>query len=498
MAKYKYFNNSQMEFLVVNFKEQLIPGTFEYAINDIIDKYIDLSIIDNKYNNNNVGAKAYPPSVLLKIILYAYSLGIIHSRKIEYSCKNNIIFMALSGGAKPDHSTIANFIASLEYEIIIIFSDILFLCAQLDLIGGETFALDGCKLSSNASKESSGTLKELENKKEKLKKTLKILIEKHKDSDLYNKEDLDKRIRKYNKKIERIKYFIENNEEKKGSRYRIKKSNITDNESAKMISSHGFIQGYNGISLVDSKHQIVVYPEVFGIGQEGPVLAETLKSAKALLKKRGISENILKGKKLICDTNYFSEDNCKYLADNGIDGYIPDQYYRKRDPRFPDKNERRKRKNLYTQDDLVYDENKKYFICPQGKLLRCKNRKLKYHGYIGSRFYADKKDCQNCKDRFRCLKKNAERRTLFVISEYPEKTYSLKMMEKIDSDIGRDIYSQRMGIVEPVFANVTYHKRMNYFTLRGKKKVNIQWVMFMMIHNMEKIWNYGGKYKEKV
>ena len=81
-------------------------------------------------------------------------------------------------------------------------------------------------------------------------------------------------------------------------------------------------------------------------------------------------------------------------------------------------------------------------------------------------------------------------------TETPEKTHSLKMMEKIDSTAGRDIYSRRMGIVEPVFANVTYHKGMNYFTMRGKKKVNIQWVMFMMIHNIEKIWNYGGKYKK--
>ena len=274
--------------------------------------------------------------------------------------------MALSGGAKPDHSTIANFITSLENEIIIIFSDILFLCSQLDLIGGETFAIDGCKLSSNASKESSGTLKELENKKEKLRKSLKILIEKHKKSDLNKKEDFDKRIHKYNKRIERIKFFIENNEEKKGARYRIKKSNITDNESAKMISSHGFIQGYNGISLVDSKYQIVVYPEAYGTGQENQLLKETLDSAKNLFKKIGVSENILKDKKLICDTNYFSEDNCKYLMDNEIDDYIPDQYYRKRDPIFPDKNERRKRKNLYTQDDFTYDENKKYFICPRG------------------------------------------------------------------------------------------------------------------------------------
>ena len=63
-----------------------------------------------------------------------------------------------------------------------------------------------------------------------------------------------------------------------------------------MISSHGFIQGYNGISLVDSKHQIVVYPEAFGTGRENQILKDTLESAKALIKNRGISENILKGK----------------------------------------------------------------------------------------------------------------------------------------------------------------------------------------------------------
>ena len=55
-----------------------------------------------------------------------------------------------------------------------------------------------------------------------------------------------------------------------------------------------------------------------------------------------------------------------------------------------------------------------------------------------------------------------------------------------------------MGIVEPIFGNVTYHKRLNRFTLRGKNKVNVQWVLYMMVHNIEKILNYGDKYKVKV
>lgn len=50
---------------------------------------------------------------------------------------------------------------------------------------------------------------------------------------------------------------------------------------------------------------------------------------------------------------------------------------------------------------------------------------------------------------------------------------------------------KRMGIVEPVFGNIKAVKKLNYFTLRTKIKVNIQWVLYCMVHNIEKIANYG-------
>ena len=65
------------------------------------------------------------------------------------------------------------------------------------------------------------------------------------------------------------------------------------------------------------------------------------------------------------------------------------------------------------------------------------------------------------------------------------------MLEKVDSEKGRKIYPQRMAIVEPVFANIRSRKRMDRFTLRGKTKVNIQWLLYCMVHNIEKIMNYG-------
>jgi hypothetical protein len=65
---------------------------------------------------------------------------------------------------------------------------------------------------------------------------------------------------------------------------------------------------------------------------------------------------------------------------------------------------------------------------------------------------------------------------------------------KIDSEEGKKIYSKRLATVEPVFANIRTHKEMNRFTLRGKIKVSIQWLLYCMVHNMGKILKYGLNY----
>jgi IS5 family transposase len=72
-----------------------------------------------------------------------------------------------------------------------------------------------------------------------------------------------------------------------------------------------------------------------------------------------------------------------------------------------------------------------------------------------------------------------------------ENNFSKAMLEKVDSDRGREIYPQRMAIVESVFANIRSQKRMDRFTLRGKIKVNIQWMLYCMVHNIEKVTNYA-------
>jgi hypothetical protein len=198
------------------------------------------------------------------VVLFAYSRGIISSRKIERACQENITFMSLACGTVPDHSTIAAFISSMKDEIIAIFRDILLVCMGQELLGGTHLALDGLKLPSNAAKEWSGTFDDLKQKKEKLEAKVRQLLDQHETADQAGEgslsearrseqEKVHEQITRLEKQAVRIEAFLAAHAPKRGKRGRELQSNVTDNDSAKMQTAHGVIQGYNGQALVDAK-----------------------------------------------------------------------------------------------------------------------------------------------------------------------------------------------------------------------------------------------------
>ncbi|MFH1123733.1 MAG: transposase [Pseudomonadota bacterium] len=88
----------------------------DLAIHTLVETRIDMSIFDDRYNNDETGRLAYDPKILLKVVLLGYSRGLIPSRKIERACKENVAFMALACGQQPDHSTIAAFVSSMMFS----------------------------------------------------------------------------------------------------------------------------------------------------------------------------------------------------------------------------------------------------------------------------------------------------------------------------------------------------------------------------------------------
>ena len=87
----------QPRFLAVDLQQQLLPSNFEHALNHLIDHELDLSGFDARFKNDETGAAAYPPAMLLKVVLFAYSQGIVSSRRIESVCREHVTFIALSG-----------------------------------------------------------------------------------------------------------------------------------------------------------------------------------------------------------------------------------------------------------------------------------------------------------------------------------------------------------------------------------------------------------------
>ena len=183
MARYKHYDYKQLIMVPVSLEEQLMPGTLEYAIHHVLEERLDLSSFDERYSNDETGRKAIAPKILIKIILFGYSRGLISSRSLERACKENITFMALSCGQKPDHSTIAAFVSSLDKEIEPLFTKVLLICDEEDLLGGTHFSLDGLKLSSNAAKEWSGKFEDLKKKQKALKRKVKEAVREHRAAD---------------------------------------------------------------------------------------------------------------------------------------------------------------------------------------------------------------------------------------------------------------------------------------------------------------------------
>jgi len=196
------------------------------------------------------------------------------------------------------------------------------------LLGGTFFALDGCKLRSNASKECSGTIHELRRKKDTLEKKVKGLLEEQEQRDKREDEDEgggrpsgggDRRrqIEKLQKKADRLARWLKGHEAKIGKQGREIKSNVTDNESALMVTSHGVVQGYNGQALVDSKKQVIVHAEVFGEAQDHHLIPPVLDGAKENMEAVGCGEEYFAGKTFTADSNYHDPTNLRKCDEEG-------------------------------------------------------------------------------------------------------------------------------------------------------------------------------------
>ncbi len=501
MARY-YDVDADLRFVALDLAEQLRPGTFEHALSHLIDHELDLSHFDARYRNDETGAPAYPPTMLLKVVLFGYSQGLLGSRPIARACVRDATFIALSGDSQPHFTTIAHFVSTLGDDIATVFGAVLAICQRQGLIGSELFAIDGVKLPSNASKHKSGTRADFEHQASKLETTAKALLLRHQtvDGECVETDDIQRTARQL-EQLQRDagelrEWLAANPEDRRGASGNVVKSNRTDNESAKMGTEKGVIQGYTGVAAVDAKHQIIVAAEAYGTGSEQSLLIPMVEATAPYRHDQTL---------ITADAGYYSKDSLVALEAMNVNALIADNQMRKRDERFEgqarhqtkpdplyDKSGKPKKPPCYTPSDFAHDPVAGTCMCPAGKSLYRHGSNCRINGREAVRFQGAKRDCVPCTHRDRCLRtpdRTHTRQVAFFNDKNPTlaNRLAMRMRERMDSDDGRKQYGQRFATVEPVFGNLRHNKRLNRFTLRSKRKVNGQWLLFSLVQNIEKL-----------
>jgi transposase len=467
MPNFIPYDYNQSSMVVINYLDQLQPGTFEHAIHFLISNKLDLSVYFSAYNNSDNGRPAYDPAILLKIILFAYSKGITSSREIQWCCETNIIFKALSCDTVPHYTTIASFVSGHTQAIEELFEQILFTCGEQGLLGHELFAIDGCKMSSNASKEVSGTFKELEQKRDKIKKLIKHHIKEH--------QQLDKDEPREEARIKRAK------------------------QAAVTLTA--------AFDKID-KFLKTSSPRM-GKGQEHHTLQPVLETIKGRYKRLGFSENIYKDNIIVTAyTGFANEANNQYMHENNINGYVPDNRFRSRDPKFANQKTKYGKRTDYKKtkpisitpaSEFNLDPRNKSCTCPAGESLWLKNEGIDKRGNYKLFFEGRLSKCRHCTLKKQCMtnpdsantRSGHGRQVSFILGNKRAPNFTDWMKHRVDSDKGKLIYSHRMSVVEPVFGNIGTNKGLSRFSLRGKQKVQGQWKLFCIVHNIEKLMNYG-------
>jgi transposase len=287
MARYKPQERNSL-LLPVVLSEQIIPGSFAFALNYLVDHELDLSALDAQFKNDELGASAYDPRVMLKVVLLAYSQGLISSRTIEQRlpAQRPVHRHQRRQPAQPyPHRQVRA--SGLSEQIKPLFSQVLMTCDAQGLIGRDMFAIDGVKLPSNASKERSGTHAELRHRADRAwtrRPTRYWPCTKPRTSTA-QEEPLDAQTPSpHGSPAQRsgphpgVRGQQPAALNRKGQEL---KTNVTDPQSAKMATNKGVIQGYAAQAVVDSAHQVIVAADVTGSGSEQSMLLPMIEQSAA-------------------------------------------------------------------------------------------------------------------------------------------------------------------------------------------------------------------------
>lgn len=425
------------------------------------------------------GRPAYHPKMMLKVLLWGYATGVRSSRKIEEKLQQDVIFMWLAGLEEPDFRTLCLFRSTNREAVERVFADVITIAQSMGMANLGLVAIDGSKIQANSGIDSFKTVEDWRKAIEKAKgEARRIIAEAERidkqEDDRYGEDargnELPKEIEKTEYRIKKIENLLE--QAKKLGKEDKARMSLTDQEASFMHKRTTSIPAYNA-QLAVTEDQMIIHADV----TTEPVDVNQTKIAVDRIKKQ-IGETL---GILVADTGYGGGDNLKYLEDNDIDAYIPEEGERNIGKA------KRPRAHLYGKEAFVYHEQGDCYRCPQGEKLSPVARsriKGKYSSREITTYRTERGVCAKCYRREDCTTNNNLGR---AITRDGYEAYRERMRAKIASEEGKAIYGKRKCMVEPVIGQIKTRSGFWQFLLRGIQKVRIEWKIAATAHNLLKI-----------
>jgi transposase len=479
-----------------------IPSTHPVRLVDKIVDELDISAIISNYKGG--GTSSFHPRMMIKILFYSYLSNVYSCRKIEKALQENIYFMWLSGNSTPDFRTINYFRGKrLKKQIHQLFAEVVKLLQELDFVSLDMQYIDGTKIESAANRYTFVWRKSTEKHKAKLEEKIKsILHEIDTQIKTDNKETtqevpqninaslLKEKLAELNTKLKQSPKAIakqiealqnehlprlekyENQLKELGHRNSYSK---TDTDATFMRLKDDHMQNgqlkpaYN--AQISTEEQFITHYSIHQTAGDTTTLTTHLNGFEETYKQQS--------KDVIADAGYGSQENYEMMETKGIDAYVKYNYFHKEQKRAI-------KNNPFLPQNLFYNKEKDFYVCPMGQgMEKIKEAKrTSSNGYEADVIRYQAARCEGCPLRGMCHKSKENR---IIEINYRLNELKNKAKELLNSELGLAHRSKRPIEVEAVFGQLKSNNKFNRFTLRGLEKVNLEFGLMALAHNLRKM-----------
>ena len=501
--------NNQLVLFPERIDKDIAPDDPVRLVNAVVDS-LDMERIYSLYYDR--GASPYHPRMMLKVIIYGYMNNIYSCRKMENALKRDVHFIWLAGYDQPDHKTINNFRNRVKDEIDNVFTQLVLILAERGLISLDVEYIDGTKIESKANKYTFVWKKTVVKNRAKLQQKIRALLSQIDEAIAQENAALDESVEftpaQLTEICEELRQSLsaspapETREDKKARRQKekdIRELGQMGHKLGEYDSRLGQMGERNSMSKTDPDATFMRMKEdAMNNGQTKPGYNLQIASENQFLVDFGLFPN--PGDTLtmplfltsfqrrygrmastaVADSGYGSEENYRFMEENSIEAYVKYNY-------FHMEQKRAFRENPFRVENLHYNAEGDYFVCPMGQhMMRVGTRRDRTEsGYVIEQAVYRAQRCQGCPLRTKCHKRKRGNREIEVSHRLI--AYKQRAREKLTSDKGLEHRSKRPIEPEAVFGqmkNNMHYKRFRHF---GKDKVTMDFAFFAIAFNIKKM-----------